>query len=61
MWYLLYTALHHSNPNTVSCLMPQAAELQEGQRRDGFEVGNADGIFESTSVARKTASSTPAE
>ena len=27
----------------------QAEELQEDQRRDGFEVGNADGIFESTS------------
>ena len=27
----------------------QAEELREEQRRDGFEIGNADGIFESTS------------
>ena len=27
----------------------QAGELREHHRRDGFEVGNADKIFESTS------------
>ncbi len=41
--------------------MLQAREVREDQRRDGFEVGNADGIFESTSAARQaTRSATPA-
>lgn len=26
-------------------------DIEERHRRDGFEVGNADGIFESTKVA----------
>ena len=33
--------------------MSQADEIQEHHRRDGFEVGNADKIFDSTGAGQK--------
>ena len=39
--------------------MYQEEEITEQHRRDGFEVGNADKIFESTSAGRSQKPSQP--
>ena len=39
--------------------LPQEHEIREHHRRDGFEVGNADKIFESTAAARSKPSAQP--
>ena len=39
--------------------MHQEEEITEQHRRDGFEVGNADKIFESTSAGRSQKPSQP--
>lgn len=39
--------------------MCQEEEITEQHRRDGFEVGNADRIFESTTAARSQKPSQP--
>jgi hypothetical protein len=37
----------------------QKGEAEEWQRRDGFEVGNAVGIFDSTQLARGATTASP--
>ena len=42
----------HRGLRKQDCCAAQEEEIMERHRRDGFEVGNADKIFESTSAAR---------
>lgn len=37
----------------TGCIHVQAEEIEEHHRRDGFEVGNADKIFDSTGAGQK--------